>query len=265
MHYRILLITGNHPRHTYFANYIHDNYGLESLIIEEKGKLKFDIPKKIKSHDKKNFKRYFSERVNKENEYFGSYKIPNLKKTLKIKSKKFKNKNVINFIKLLNIDFVIVFGSSIIPDEILKNLPKKIFNLHLGIVQKYRGSAPLFWPFIFFEPNFVGGSIHRVIAKVDAGNIVHQYQTKLNLFDGIHDIACRCVQDGAKTFIKFIKFCEKKKIQELKQKTLGKNFKNKDFKPELLRIIYDLQKNRLAKEYLKKNISCEKPKLFKQF
>ena len=35
--------------------------------------------------------------------------------------------------------------------------------------------------------------------------------------------------------------------------------------PELLRIIYDLQENRLAKEYLKKNISCEKPKLFKQF
>ena len=42
---------------------------------------------------------------------------------------------MLNFIKSLNIDFVIVFGSSIIPDKILKKLPKKIFNLHLGIVQ----------------------------------------------------------------------------------------------------------------------------------
>ena len=59
MHYKTLLITGNHPRHTYFANYLHDNYGLESLIIEEKGRLKFNIPKKIKSHDKKILKDIF--------------------------------------------------------------------------------------------------------------------------------------------------------------------------------------------------------------
>ena len=94
----------------------------------------------------------------------------------------------------------------------------------------------------FFEPNYVGGSIHKIIKKVDAGNIIHQYQTKLQFNYGIHDVACKCVIDGAKSFIKLIKFNETKKLREFKQKSLGKNFKNSDFKPELLRIIYDLQK-----------------------
>ncbi len=265
MKYKILLITGNHPRHTYFANYIHNKYGLDSIIIENKGELKINKPKKISDHDKKNFKKYFDERMKKENDYFGEYKFPKIEKNIKINSRKFTIKKVINFVKSLDVNFVIVFGSSIIPKIILKNLPKKIFNLHLGIVQKYRGSAPLFWPFIFYEPNYVGGSIHKVIKKVDAGNIVHQYQTKLKPNDKIHDVACKCVIDGAKSFVKLIKFNEVEKLKEYKQKSLGKNFKNSDFKPELLRIIYDLQKNELPKQFINGDFYSKKPKLFKQF
>ena len=265
MKYKILLITGNHPRHIFFTDYIYKKYSLDSLIIENKGKLKIDMPKKINAHDKKNFEKYFSERIKKENSYFGKYKFPKIKNTIKINSKKFKRKNILNFVKDLDVNFVIVFGSSIIPEIILKNLPKKIYNLHLGIVQKYRGSAPLFWPFIFFEPNYVGGSIHKIIKKVDAGNIIHQYQTKLQFNYGIHDVACKCVIDGAKSFIKLIKFNETKKLREFKQKSLGKNFKNSDFKPELLRIIYDLQKNQLPKQFIDKKIFSNNPKLFKQF
>lgn len=265
MKYKILLITGNHPRHIFFADYIDKKYGLDSLIIENKGKLKINMPKKINKDDKKNFEKYFNERIIKENNYFGKYKFPKIKKSIKVNNKQFKNKKVINFIKNLNINYVIVFGSSIIPKIILKELPKKIYNLHLGIVQKYRGSAPLFWPFIFFEPNYVGGSIHKIIEKVDAGNIIHQYQSKLKLNDGIHDVACRCVMDGVESFVKLIKFNETKKFREYKQKSLGKNFKVSDFKPELLRIIYDLQKNKLPKLFINKSFYSKNPKLFKQF
>lgn len=265
MKYKILLITGNHPRHTYFANYIYNKYGLDSIIIENKGELKINKPKKINDHDKKNFERYFNERIKKENDYFGEYKPLKIEKKIKINSRKFITKKAINFVKSLDVNFVIVFGSSIIPKIILKNLPKKIFNLHLGIVQKYRGSAPLFWPFIFYEPNYVGGSIHKVIKEVDAGNIVHQYQTTLKPNDRIHDVACKCVIDGAKSFVKLIKFNEVEKLKEYKQKSLGKNFKNSDFKPELLRIIYDLQKNELPKQFINRDFYSKKPKLFKQF
>ena len=87
---------------------------------------------------------------------------------------------------------------------------------------------------------------------MDARNIIHQYQTKLQFNYGIHDVACKCVIDGAKSFIKLIKFNETKKLREFKQKSLGKNFKNSDFKPELLRIIYDLQKNQLPKQFIDK-------------
>jgi methionyl-tRNA formyltransferase len=265
MKYKILLITGNHPRHTFFADYINENYGLEALIIENKGKIKINTPRNISQHDKKNFKKYFIQRENKENLYFGKYKFPKINNLLNINSKSFNHKKVINFLKSFKINFVIVFGSSVIPKSILRILPNKIYNLHLGIVQKYRGSAPLFWPFVFFEPNYVGGSFHKVIAKVDAGNIVHQYQTKLGLNDGIHDVACKCVIDGAKSFIKLIKYSEKNKLKEYKQIKLGKNFKNIDFKPELLRIIYDLQKNKLSSMFLNKKINPSNPVLFKQF
>ena len=265
MKYKILLITGNHPRHKYFADYINKYYGVDSLIIENKGKLKINIPKIISKHDKKNFKKYFDQREKKEKFYFGKYNFPKVKNVIKINTKCFNNKKILNFIKSIKINFVIVFGSSIIPKSILRILPSNIYNLHLGIVQKYRGSAPLFWPFIFFEPNFVGGSFHKVISKVDAGNIVHQYQTKLNVKDGIHDVACKCVIDGAISFLKLIKYSEKNKLKEFYQNKLGKNFKNSDFKPELLRIIYDLQKNKLPYLFLKNKIHPMEPNLFKQF
>ena len=92
MKYKILLITGNHPRHIFFTDYIYKKYSLDSLIIENKGKLKIDMPKKINAHDKKNFEKYFSERIKKENSYFGKYKFPKIKNTIKINSKKFKTK-----------------------------------------------------------------------------------------------------------------------------------------------------------------------------
>lgn len=264
MNLKILILTGNQPRHIYFAEQILKNFNVKSILIEEKGSLKIPIPRKIKKQDKANHVRYFEERFKTEKKYFGKSKIE--KNTIFFKFKKNRyDKKLIRHIKNLDINFVVVFGTSIIPKKILKLLPKEIINLHLGFIQKYRGSAPLFWPFIFFEPHNVGGTFHYVAPRVDSGNIIHQYKTNISSKDKIHDVSCKAVIDAGKHIVKLLKFRKKKKFKSLKQKKLAKNFKNSDFKPELLRIIYQLQKNKICKEYSKINKNISNIKLFKQY
>ena len=62
-------------------------------------------------------------------------------------------------------------GETLITDYIKKKLlnalPKKTFNIHSGLTQKFRGYACNFWACYFLEPNNVGATLHYVIQKVD--------------------------------------------------------------------------------------------------
>ena len=49
------------------------------------------------------------------------------------------------------------------------------------------------------------------------------------------------------------------------QRGTGKNFLSRDFRPEHLRVIYDLFDNKIVKQYLEGELSCPAPKLIRQF
>jgi len=53
--------------------------------------------------------------------------------------------------------------------------------------------------------------------------------------------------------------------KKYKQKGTGKNFLSRDFRPEHLRLIYDLFDDKIVKEYLDGNILSNKMNFIKQF
>ena len=58
-------------------------------------------------------------------------------------------------------------------EELLSIAPKGAFNLHGSLLPKYRGRAPINWALLKGE-NETGVTLHKMVAKADAGDIIAQ-------------------------------------------------------------------------------------------
>ena len=159
--------------------------------------------------------------------------------------------------------FTFIFGVDLIKNPILKLINKKNLNLHLGLSPWYKGSATLFWPFYFLEPNYAGSTFHEINENIDDGPILHQTVSKLSKGQGIHDVANDVVICSKKDLVKIFKRFEKnQKFKFIKQKKIGKTFYTNSFKPHHLKIIYNLFNDKIVDYYIK-NIKKKKIKLVK--
>ena len=70
-------------------------------------------------------------------------------------------------------DLGVIYGTNIIKETVFSVPRLGSINLHQGLAPIYRGSAPVFWELNNGESE-VGITVHRVAAKVDAGDIVMQ-------------------------------------------------------------------------------------------
>ena len=73
--------------------------------------------------------------------------------------------------------------------------------MHLGLSPRYRGSATLFWPFYFLEPQYCGITFHYLLDEPDAGDIIHQTLADLELNDEIFDVAWKLIIKATKEII----------------------------------------------------------------
>jgi folate-dependent phosphoribosylglycinamide formyltransferase PurN len=262
---KIVSIGGNHNRHLYYINTIQKNFYLSGSIIEKRENSLPKPPKETRGLDKKNFIKHFHDREKAEKKYFGKQKYPQCD-ILEILSNELNTEKTKNFINKIKPDLVLIFGSGLIKNPLAKVLPKNTINLHLGLSPRYRGSATLFWPFYFLEPNFAGSTFHYIINEPDAGDIIHQVVPELDLLDGIHDVSCKAVISATNDAVILVEnFTNNRSFKRFKQKSSGKNFLTKDFKPEHLRMIYNVYNNNIVKEYLNGNLIGKDPKLIKQF
>lgn len=262
---RILLISGSHRRHLYFVSRIQKDFEIAGCLLVQREEIMPKVPMNLTGIDLNNFIRHFNDRIKAENKYFGNPRISKTK-TLKIKPPNLNSQQSIKFVTSINPDIVIIFGSGLIREPLFSALPKNTLNLHLGLSPRYRGAATLFWPFYFMEPTFAGSTFHYILAEPDAGPIIHQLVPKLGTNDGIHDVACKAVLESSEAIINLLKIYKNKGIfVSYKQKASGKNFLQNDFRPEHLRLIYNLFNNDIVKHYLEGNIKSEKPQLITQF
>ena len=281
---KILFIGGTHPRHLYYANKIHERYLLAGAVFQNRGRL---IPAELKGLQKKSWwNLHFQNRDEAEKKYFGKqdnyYGLPRCE----VPSNAINDKVVIEFIKEINPDIVLIFGCGMIKGELAEALPELTINLHLGLSPRYRGAATLFWPFYFLEPQWAGCTFHKIVDEPDAGDILHQCVPELSRGDKIHDVACKAVVQATEDMVTMLGSydsgllkcacmdgCElcwgnEEKIGHWKfypQSTTGKNFLSRDFQPSHLRMIYETYNDDIVDQYLDGNLKQQKPKLVRQF
>lgn len=262
---KILFIGGNHRRHFYYINVINQKFGITACLIVKRENMVPVFPGKISKVDLINYNRHFKEREAAERKFFGEQKMPQCK-YLEVEFDDLNSISSVDFVKSVNPDLVLIFGSGLIKEPLYSHLPKHSINLHLGLSPRYKGSATLFWPFYFLEPNFAGSTFHYIIDAADAGDIIHQVTPKLERSDGIHDVACKSVIVSSEAIIRLLEIFKKSgRWKTHKQRSMGKLFLNSDFKPEHLRVIYNLYDNDIVKQYMDGKLRPKTPLLIRQF
>lgn len=264
---KVVLFSGTHPRHLY----IHEcflNKGFELLVIlMQREELMPLPPAESSDHDKKNFLKHFQDRLTVEKSIYGNpdpLKFYQKHKVIPVNDQTLNSDNVVQEIKKFNPDMCFVFGTNLIKDNVLSVLPPDFtINLHLGLSPWYKGSATLFWPFYNLEPQFAGSTFHKVVLKADAGDILHQTVPTLKKGDRIHDVAANVVIESKKDLEKIVNlWIQKKSFEFHRQKSTGRLYLTRDFRPEHLRMIYDIYDNQIVDRYLDGSILKKDPVLF---
>ena len=265
---KVLIFSGSHPRHHFIHRAILDSELDCAAVVMERESLLPEPPLNIPQKDRNNFIRHFHERDIVERKIFGKTKSEDVfcdVPTLFCQSSDLNSLNTANFVKSYAPDWVFIFGVDIIKDPLLEVLPEIRVNLHLGLSPWYRGSATLFWPFYFLQPQFVGITFHQIVPEADAGDIIHQSVPDIKPGDGIHDLSARAVLKAKEDLIKLISLYKEKGEWELySQKSSGSLYLSRFFQPEHLRLIYDLYDNDITDYYLRSELAKNVPLLVKQ-
>jgi methionyl-tRNA formyltransferase len=262
---RVLIFSGSHPRHTYVHQEVLLSGAECAAVVMEREALIPNPPNNITDHDVNNFIRHFNERDIVEQSIFGTTVPQDIfcdVPTFYCQPETLNSDATVNFVKEFDPELVIIFGVDLIKDPLLGVLPKDKLNLHLGLSPWYRGSATLFWPFYFMQPQYAGVTFHQIVPEADAGDIVHQSVPELINGDGIHDVGARAVVQARIDLSKLLDiYFSKHRWVMSSQRSSGRLFLTKDFEPHHLRVIYDVFENNLVEHYLSGNIPGKLPML----
>ena len=131
----------------------------------------------------------------------------------------------LSLIKKNNPDLVIVFGTGLIREELLSFCGKRIFNLHGGNPEEYRGLDSHLWS--IYNNNFSGliTTIHRVEKDFDTGDIVLQKEIPLWSGMKIHELRSSNTESCIEISNSMIEtHLNKGKVTSRKQSRTGKYF-----------------------------------------
>ena len=262
---RVLIFSGSHSRHLFVLSKLLNLDAEFRVVIMERESVMPSAPKGIASRDLKNFNEHFERRLEIETATFGSLNYDEVYSKFErhvTTSTTLNSRETSEFVKRVPADVCIVFGCDLIKGELLDSLPVLSLNFHLGLSPWYKGSATLFWPFFFMEPQCSGVTIHKIVAAADAGEILHQSVPILKSGMGIHDVGAATVLQGAIDIKSAVeKLVNKSTLQFTAQRTHGRLFLTRDFEPQHLRVNYDLFNDRMVDAYLNGELGEKKPKL----
>ena len=253
---KLLCIVGSQLRHQYFLKRICENFDVCGIINQKRtlvqpsktnrtvfNKEDLLFEKKHLEHLKTSEENYFSEAIG-----FKAKEIPILEVD---NFQELNSEKTVNWVKALNCDAAIDYGSFILKDAIMDVLPYWSINLHGGLSPWYKGSAALLWPLVLQQPELLGITYHLLSRKIDGGKIIQHFRPEIKPDDSPHDLGCRSIKDGAQTGIALLKKLESTgELKLIDQKGTGKLFLEKDYKPSIIQTVYHNINNGMLENYL---------------
>ena len=110
----------------------------------------------------------------------------------------------VDTIRKIQPDVILVYGTEVISDKILRLARMGVLNMHTGISPYYRGAGSAFWPLYNGEIDMLGATIHQCTSEIDGGLIYEAAQADLQADDGLFAVFARCVKVGTELYIKAV-------------------------------------------------------------
>ncbi|MGK0442868.1 MAG: folate-dependent phosphoribosylglycinamide formyltransferase PurN [Pseudohongiellaceae bacterium] len=260
---KILLLTGNHPRHAYIARKLANAKLLSGLIIEHRENHVLEAPRGIPDKTKTLFDHHFLSREKTEDYFFGNSTFPKVE-TQHCTMASLNELATSVFIKKLNPDLLLSYGIHKLDKTTLSAAKGECWNIHGGLSPWYKGAITHFWPSYMLEPNMTGMTIHTLSQRLDAGDIIHQTAAPMIEKDGLHDVAARAVISLAQNLELLILKSHDGKIIKQKQHGNGKLWLTTDWKPSHLHLIYDYYNNQIVDGYLNGDFGQSSKNIYSQ-
>tara|TARA_B100000886_G_scaffold296523_1_gene223754 strand:- start:8783 stop:9610 length:828 start_codon:yes stop_codon:yes gene_type:complete len=248
---RTVILTSNRPRHKHLIHKSLSSKYLDVVDIIIEPKIKKRSYKEIyKSNEvmQEWLKNYEIEEKNIFSEEIRNFKFN------EIKSGELNTGEILEKLKKTKPDILLVFGTGLIKKELIDIIPI-ILNLHLGLSPFYRGTATTIWPFINKQPEYNGATILKLDEGIDSGPILKLVLAEYEKFEGsqnIHRINNILNKKAIEVIIQEAESIAKgKKLITIKQNlSLGKLYKNKDFKPHHIIEANNYMKSEFEKSFL---------------
>jgi methionyl-tRNA formyltransferase len=122
-------------------------------------------------------------------------------------------------------DYLIIYGTGIVPSPVLAQAKKLALNMHTGISPQYRGAHCAFWPIHNGEPEWVGATVHECTAEVDGGRIFATVRATLKRQDSLHRIFARAVLAGAQAYAEVLDRALNNRLEgQIQQSGVGREY-----------------------------------------
>lgn len=268
---KVILFSGSHARHVYVHEQVIASKDLEiaGIVSMQRESTLPDPPDGCPEHDRELFRHHFRRRDEVEQAAYGDRSVESYKdvaQTLFVERDELNSEEVADFVRSVDAEVCFIFGTGLILDPVLSELPKWRLNFHLGLSPRYKGSATLFWPFYFLEPQFAGGTLHQIVPEPDAGGVVHQTVPELKRGNGVHETAADVVFEFAAETVALLEYhAENGSLPVEEQTHTGKLFLSNDFDAHHLRVIYELYNNDIVEKYLNGNLGDRQPNIIDAF
>ncbi|MDB5211056.1 MAG: putative formyl transferase [Sediminibacterium sp.] len=131
------------------------------------------------------------------------------------------SQEVIQKLREINPDLVLVHGTSLIKNKTLAGIPM-VLNLHWGLSPYYKGSYCTQWALINHDPYNIGYTIHRISSKIDAGDILTQGRIEVEPADTVNRINMRLTKQGTQEMINVINRLKNNEPPEFKEQDNSK-------------------------------------------
>lgn len=241
----ILVITGEDLRHQYFANQVNAQFPLAAVLTETAS---YPSPPAASGEEKKAWDWFFTRRAEYESKVFAAVnRTLNQPPVIKIPKGQLNSLETLQIIKRFNPGFIAIFGIGMLRESLLDQFPRRIFNLHVGLPEFYRGSSCNFWPIHDRQLEKLGAAVHLTNEGIDKGQIAAQAAIELDDNDDEQSLIGKTLLVGVQLMIATITHWQNKTLSFSPLTKPGKLYLRKEFTPHgVLRVRQMVESGELA-------------------
>ena len=230
----IVILTGGDPRHQFFIHQLCTRLAISVVYIE---KCDYPNPGPQSEEESIAWDWFFKRRDHSEKELLlksSKLKTKNTPGTTYLSAGELNSPDTIEKIEKFDPGFIAVFGTSILRESFLQRFPNRLFNLHIGDPEFYRGSSCNFWPIHQGKLQHLSATIHRINQGIDTGDILSRQAITISAEDDEQTLLLKPLQLGSRLMVETIQNWQSGTLQSIPQNRRGKLFKKSDFTPKAI-------------------------------